>query len=378
VRLLLVAMTMIGVGIWLSLWMGQSNSHLLMVWNGWRLEVSNLVVVVVLLISSYLLLMGLGDRLASRRRQLAQRSLGKGLVELAQGRWQRAEKKLLSRVDHSQNPLLNYLGAARAAQMEGDDQNRDRHLASALRLGSSADKPSKIAVGLLRAETFHQNGQLQQAVTVLQSLQKIQPRHRQVLKLLHQIYGELDDWQGLLLLLPQLRRSKLINKTDSQQLNKKCHLELLKVAQDIHTAWRHLPRKLSADGEIFGYYLRVLIKTGQDERAGKLLERKLKKRLDAALLDLFGQLNGGDFEARYQLIEKWLVKGSEQPGLLLAAARLASKTGQVDSAITYYEQAIEQQPSVQACQEIAQLLIQKKRDGLAIKWLQQGISLAIL
>ncbi|MBL4622015.1 MAG: hypothetical protein JKY89_06425 [Immundisolibacteraceae bacterium] len=376
-RLLLMSIVVLGIGVGVSLWIGQDQGFLLLVWNGWRLEVSNLVVVVALLISFYLLLLRLMAWLAGRKLRLAQQSLGSGLIELAQGRWRKAEKKLLNRVGHSQAPLLNYLGAARAAQMAGDDQSRDRYLADALRLESTADKSSQIAVGLLRAESLHESGFSDQALQVLLSLQKLQPRHLHVLTLLQKIYTELDDWQGLLALVPQLRRSKLLTKEQSQQVSTKCRLELLQSASDIQDAWRQMPKKFTADARFLVYYLRILIEDGQNERAIKLLTRRLNKGLDQELLDLFGQIESGDLEARFVLIKKWLDKNPQQPGLLLAAGRLASKTGQREIAIGYYESLVETEPSALACSELAQLCIEQQNQGSAVKWLQQGLDLAV-
>ena len=375
-RLVLMAMVVLGIGIWLSSWFSHDHGYLLLIWNDWRIEVSNLVVAVTLLIGGYLGFLWLISSISSRRIALAQRSLGSGLIELAQGRWLKAQRKLLRRVGDSQAPLLNYLGAARAAQMAGDDQNRDRHLAAALRLQSTASKANKIAVGLLRAETLHQSGLCAQAVEVLRTLQQLEPRHHHVLKLLQQIHTEQNDWQGMLTLLPQLRRCKLVSKQQSQLLSKQCHLELLKTADDIHVAWRHMPKKFTADAELFGYYLRVLIEAGQSERAGKLLTRRLKKGLDSRLLDLFGRLETGDLTAHYQLVEQWLKKSPEQPGLALAAGRLASKTGHLDAAIGYYERVVETAPTAVACQELADLFLQQKRQEPAIKWLKLGLDLA--
>ena len=372
-----MSILVLGCGVGLSLWLGQEEGFLLLVWNGWRLEVSNLVVAVTLLVGFYLVLLRLFSWLGGRQLRLAQRSLGNGLLELAQGRWRKAERKLLNRVDHSQAPLLNYLGAARAAQMAGDDQSRDRHLADALRLQSTADKSSKIAVGLLRAETLHESGQSDQALQVLLSLQKLQPRHHHVLKLLQKIYTELDDWQGLLTLLPQLRRSKTVTKEQGQQVSQRCHLELLKNADDIQTAWRHMPRKFAADASLLSYYLQVLIDDGQSDRAAKLLIRRLNKGLDQGLLDLFGKIESGDFVARYALIRKWLDKEPAQPGLLLAAGRLASKVGELEAAIAYYETLVETEPTALACRELAQLCLEQQNRDSAVKWLQRGLDLAV-
>ena len=50
-----------------------------------------------------------------------------GLIALAQGYWQEAEKMLTKYATHSDTPLLNYLSAAHAAQKLNAPQRRDKY-----------------------------------------------------------------------------------------------------------------------------------------------------------------------------------------------------------------------------------------------------------
>ena len=55
----------------------------------------------------------------------------KGLVNLSQGQWKKAERLLIRAVRNSDMPLLNYLSAAKAAQKQNSPERRDNYLALA-------------------------------------------------------------------------------------------------------------------------------------------------------------------------------------------------------------------------------------------------------
>ena len=58
----------------------------------------------------------LGKSAAQRRIEKSRKFLNQGLIDLAEGRFAQAETALLKLIEHADNPLLNYLAAARAAQ----------------------------------------------------------------------------------------------------------------------------------------------------------------------------------------------------------------------------------------------------------------------
>ena len=66
-----------------------------------------------------------------RRYDKARRQLNQGLIDLAEGRFEQAENHLIRLVDFSESPLVHYLGAARAAQLQGKHDARDNYLKAA-------------------------------------------------------------------------------------------------------------------------------------------------------------------------------------------------------------------------------------------------------
>jgi HemY protein len=67
----------------------------------------------------------------NRRFNKARRQLNQGLIDLAEGRFEQAENHLVRLVDFSDSPLVHYLAAARAAQLQGKHDARDAYLKAA-------------------------------------------------------------------------------------------------------------------------------------------------------------------------------------------------------------------------------------------------------
>jgi len=386
VKIVLILLVL-AAGAGLALLAGRDGGYLLLAWNGWRVEINNLVVAVGLLLGLFLGLHWLINMAAAMRRghghwqqrrilrrdRSGQRALLAGLLCLAEGRWASAEKKLRRSVGLSKTPLLGLLGAAQAADGQDDYDGRDRYLATA----SRCTPTSVVAVGLQRARYLVSDGQIEQAIHALQRLLEVEPRHPLVLGQLHALYAQSENWQGLLDLLPQLRKQKLVDPAAAEALTRKCHLQLLKTADNLVEAWRHLPKKYAHDGEMLGLYLQVLIAEGQADRAIALLQRELNRGLHDGLLELYGSIPAEDSTRQLEQVEKWLQHSPTHPMLLRVAGRIAARADLRDRAVTYYEALTATHADPLACNELAKLYLLQQQPEMALKSLQRGLELAL-
>ena len=124
-----------------TLWIKEDNGYVLIGYGQWTIEGSLalfLLAGVLLFVLGYVGLRTLAriwampERVSAwhhrRLKARARHALTRGLVELAEGHWKLAEKHLIRYADQSETPLLNYLAAARAAQLRGEDARRDDYL----------------------------------------------------------------------------------------------------------------------------------------------------------------------------------------------------------------------------------------------------------
>ena len=112
-------------------------------------------------------------RSQNRRFSKVRRQLNQGLIDLAEGRFEQAENHLIRLVDFSESPLVHYLAAARAAQLQGKHDARDNYLKAA----HEARPDAELATGVTQAELQLAHQQTEQALVTLTHLHSIAPRH---------------------------------------------------------------------------------------------------------------------------------------------------------------------------------------------------------
>ena len=118
---------------------------------------------------------------AKRRRETAASTrTEQGVVHAVEGRWADARKALTDAAANAATPLVNYLGAARAAHELGDADDRDR----LLDLAGGASSNASLASGLTRARLLAESGEWEQCLETLESLDGDSARHPQVLSML--------------------------------------------------------------------------------------------------------------------------------------------------------------------------------------------------
>ncbi|PKM35841.1 MAG: heme biosynthesis protein HemY, partial [Gammaproteobacteria bacterium HGW-Gammaproteobacteria-10] len=203
----------------------------------WSLETSLLVLGITLVIAFFLFymffrllgwLLRLPGKVKSHGQSVkynrSQEALIAGLVDSAEGNWEKAEKILIKHASHSGAPLIHYLTAARAAQSRGAIEKRDEYL----RIAAERSPGSDIAVGLTQAEMHLSEQQFDQALDTLKKLHSINPGHASVLKLLHQTYRQLGDWEAIRKIIPSMNKSKVLMETEIKLLEAEVFSGLLR------------------------------------------------------------------------------------------------------------------------------------------------------
>src|SRR3990167_751160 len=227
---LFIALIILLIAIGIGYLIHQDTGYVLVAYHGWTLEtslwVAILIVIVVYLILYVLMRLYRHARTFhhkirlhrhKRRDKKGRDYTNKGLIELAEGNWKKAESLLTKSAKHTdRNKLINYLAAARAAHEQEAYDRRDSHLREA----HKSTKGSEIAVGLTQAQLQIGGNQWEQALATLKHLHQLAPKHRHTLKLLKQVYAELHDWGNLLEILPDLRRYDIVTTEETNTLAK--------------------------------------------------------------------------------------------------------------------------------------------------------------
>ena len=388
-KLLMGLMMVLIASVLAALLAAEEPGYVLIIYQDWKLESSVTLLVTLLaitgvvlyyLLSSFGGLMHVPKRVGSwrknRRQGRAETTLNRGMLALFEGDWKQAEKLLVKTGKLSHSPLLNYLGAARAAQQQGAFEQGDEYLRKAALIDGSAT----VAVGLTQARLLLDQKQYEQALACLENLHKITPKHPYVLRLLAELYRTLSDWQRLEDLLPALKRLKVFNEQAFFAIQRDCYVALLiqqEKSDDYHTLlqlWRRLPRVLHQDVEVVQHYVQQLSAMAAYDEAEAILRTTLANQWDSKLLALYGQLKVQNGQQQLKSAEAWLLKHGADAQLFHILGQICMHNQLWGKARDYLQRSLDMGQQ-QALPELIEVLDQLGESELANSKLRQGLSL---
>lgn len=317
------------------------------------------------------------------RSRRAKMSAEQGLLDLSEGRWERALRHLRRAAEAEPQPLMHYLGAARAAQELGRYAESDSLLERAL----TRQPQAELAIALAHAELQMGRGESAAALETLQVMRERHPRHRQVLRQLQALYEQQGDWSALLGLLPELRKNKALAEPELLKLERRAWRARLALAgqsgldtgaanlQPLTQAWQQLSNAQRQEPQLLLAYAEQLRGLGAEQEAEELLRTALKRHYDASLVALYGTLCTADPGRQLQTAEGWLKQQPNDPQLLLALGRLCLQNRLWSKARDYLEASLAQSRSAQGCAELARLLAHQGEIARSNQLFQEGLGL---
>jgi HemY protein len=374
-------------------WLHQFNNpgYVLIGIGHWSLETSLVTFSAIQLITFYVLylffrwmgwLFRLPGQIKNRGKNInfnrSQQALIASLVDSAEGNWERAENVLIKHASHSGAPLIHYLTAAKAAQSRGAFDKRDDYL----RKATQEAPDSTIMIGLTHAELSLSGNQFEEALETLTKLHAIDPTHAKVLKLLHQTYQHVGDWQGLRKLLPLLHTHKVIMEAEVKQLEIKLFSQLLKQSveknniAELKLLWLETPDNIKNISSIAAIYFAAVINAGLGGEIENELAEQLSVDWDLNLVVLFGSIESNNVLNQLERAEKWSYIHQEDAVLLTVLGKLATKCGDTSKAESYLAKSIAAEPTVQAYKLLGDLLLKQGDNDNAINCYKNGMQLA--
>ncbi len=299
-----------------------------------------------------------GEKRTERLTEKARHSLELGLIELSEGRFAKAEKILLQKVEHNENALLAYMAAARAAQHQGAHDRRDDYIRRAHQSAPDAD----IAIGLIHAELQMEHNQIEQALATLNHLNVLSPQHPFVLKLLAETHHKLADWENLRELLPDVKKTGALGneKLISLEIDTWCGLmgDLSQTDNiDLLTQlWEIMPRNMKTIPEVVDCYATELIKLHAAGEAEKVLRDFLGNHWVESSVILYSELDVMASEEQISTMEGWLQEHPHNEHLLFALGKMCMSKNLWGPARTYLEASLSVKPMPVTYLKLAQLL----------------------
>lgn len=314
-----------------------------------------------------------------RQNKNAQTDTLRGYARLIEGDWAHGEKALLKRMQHCKTPMLNYLGAAYAAQQQQHYDKRDAYLAAAEKI----DPANRMAIDITRARMLTQAGDYDKARILLADMQRQAPSNKSILRLMADVFRQTEDWEGAQALLPRLAKTKALSEPQLMSLELAVRSARLSDAvsdQDkasTFSQYKQLPGKRKKDAQMAALYARQLIQEADLSTAEGVIRKAINKQWSSELAGLYGQTRIENLRRQISLATSWLTEHEGDPNISLTLARLNEAYEQHDKARLFYNLAIEQGAGEEAYYELGQLYEDEGNHKTALIYYKQGIKASI-
>lgn len=317
----------------------------------------------------------------NRRARVAQARTVRGLLLAGEGDWAGARKALVADAAVVELPLVNYLGAARAANEIGDAVDRD----ALLRKASESTPGAALAIGLTQAELQIATHQYAAAVQTLMALKATSPNHPRVLRLLADCQQKTGDWTALLALAPELQKRSVYPPEVLRPLLLQWSIDWFahppggtsnEVAQKLIAQWTAMDKDLRTEPGLIAAYAHALEKANADDDAEAVVSKALKQNWNEELVALYGRLRIEGSDRQLATAEAWLKSNPNDATLLLALGRIALANRNWAKAREYFEASLKQRRGAEVYGELGRLCLAIGERPRAAELLAQSLDMS--
>jgi HemY protein len=281
-----------------------------------------------------------------RKSSRAHKQTKAGLLKLAEGDYQQVEKLMLKNADHAEQPVVNYLLAAEAAQQRGDEIRANQHLERAAELADNNQLPveiTRVRLQLARNENHA-------ARHGVDKLLETSPRHPEVLRLAEMAYVRTGAWGSLLDILPAMDKVQVGDEAHRAMLQQQAWIGLMDQAMadqgndGLKTWWKNQSRKTRHETVLQVAMAEHLIECDDHDAAQEIILDGLKRQYDERLILLMPRLKSGNPEQLEKVLRQQIKMQGDRPLLYSTLGQLLMKHGEWQQACEAFREAIKQRP----------------------------------
>ncbi|EPF12247.1 putative protoheme IX biogenesis protein [Cedecea davisae] len=281
-----------------------------------------------------------------RKRSRARKQTKAALLKLAEGDYQQVEKLMSKNADHAEQPVVNYLLAAEAAQQRGDEIRANQHLERAAELADNDQLPveiTRVRLQLARNENHA-------ARHGVDKLLEVAPRHPEVLRLAEQAYLRTGAWGSLLDILPAMEKVQIGDEAQRTALQQQAWIGLMDQAMadqgndGLKSWWRNQSRKTRHQTTLQVAMAEHLIECDDSDAAQEIVLDGLKRQYDDRLVLLMPRLKSGNPEQLEKALRLQIKTQGALPLLQSTLGQLLMKHGEWQQAADAFREAIKQRP----------------------------------
>ncbi|PWC11778.1 protoheme IX biogenesis protein HemY [Brenneria roseae subsp. americana] len=281
-----------------------------------------------------------------RKRNRAKKQTKAALLKLAEGDYLQVEKLMTRNADHAEQPVVNYLLAAEAAQQRGDEFRTKQYLERAAEIADTDQLPvdiTRVRIQLAR----HEDHAARHGVD---RLLEVAPRHPEVLRLAEQAFLRTSAYSALLDILPAIRKLPAHNEEHVLALQQQAYLGLMNQAmadggsEGLKQWWNSQSRKIRHQVPLQVAMIEHLIECDDHDTAQKIILDGLKRQYDERLVLLMPRLKAGDPDQLEKMLRQQIKQQGATPLLNSTLGQLLMKHGEWQQASDAFQAALEQRP----------------------------------
>ncbi|UNH30583.1 protoheme IX biogenesis protein HemY [Moellerella wisconsensis] len=313
--------------------------------------------------------------ISGRKYHKAHDQTQKALLKLAEGDFKQVEKLMSKHADYSQQPVINYLLAAEAAQQRGDEYRTHQYLDRAAEVAGNEQLP----VDITRVRIQLAEGEIFAARTGVDKLLDKAPRHPEVLRLAEQAYLKSGAYQALIELLPIIGKEKIHTDGELETLRLKAYKGLMNqcMAEDgsegLTRWWKAQSRKVRNEIALQSFIAEHLIECGDHEGAQKIILDGLKQQYDERLLLLVPRIKTNHPEALEKVLLHLIKHSGATPLLNSTLGQMALQHAEWEKAESYFKAALAQRTDPHDAAWLADALDKLKKPEEAAKVRQEAL-----
>lgn len=297
-----------------------------------------------------------------RARERARALFDEALGSFFEGRFGRAEKAAAAAFKAGESPALAAVLAARSAHGRRNYIKRDEYLAAPVATDGATDTLRVMA----RAEMLLDERRYRDALDVLRALPE---KHSAALRLELRAQQMAKNWDRVLTLIPLLEKRRIFDKPVISQLRRQAHTELLKQyghdLRSLRDYWQRLSGEQKEDPALAMVAAQCFVAAGGSEEASRIVEDRLNREWDSALLAVYADCAGADATHQLACAERWLQTHRRDATLLLTLGRLCARQGLWGKSRSYLEASLSIEETHSAHLELAQLYEREGNPGEA-------------
>ncbi|WP_034918624.1 protoheme IX biogenesis protein HemY [Erwinia sp. 9145] len=388
----LILFLLLMAGIVLGPMLAGHQGYVLIQTDSWNIETSVTGLAIILILSLLVILAvewllrrllrtGVRTRgwFLGRKSKRARKQTNAALVKLAEGDYRQVEKLLTRHADHAEQPVVNYLLAAEAAQQRNDEMRANQHLARAAELAGSDQLPveiTRVRIQLARNEDHAaRNG--------IDRLLEVAPRHPEVLRLAEQAYVRTGAWGALLDILPSMQKAQVGDEAHRQALQQEAWLGLMnqsmadRGSDGLKRWWQEQSRKTRQETVLQVAMADHLIVCNDHDTAQTIVLDGLKRSYDERLVLLMPRLNAGNPEQLEKALRQQIKQHGATPLLYSTLGQLLMKHGEWQQASEAFREALKQRPDAFDYAWLADTLDKQHKPEEAAEMRRDGLLLTL-